>query len=279
MLLLQLSDVLANGTAPEGADCRMPRAVVVVAHPDDETIALGARLGRFGDAHFVHVTDGAPRDEQDSRSHGFDSLTDYRAARARELESVFRSAGIPNVSRECLNIPDQESALQLAALTSRIKDLFCTHKPEIAFTHPYEGGHPDHDACAFAVHHAVSLLRNEGRSVPAIAEAPFYHMGPTGIQTGRFLSSSSEEVEYILASEERERKAKRLRCFITQQQTLQPFHFDTERFRIAPAYDFGRPPHEGRVFYDEFPWGVSSVRFCELAGLAANVLQQQEALH
>lgn len=70
----------------------MPRAMVVVAHADDETIALGARMGRFQEAHFVHVTDGAPRNEQDSRAHGFAALADYRQARDHELREMFSRA-------------------------------------------------------------------------------------------------------------------------------------------------------------------------------------------
>jgi hypothetical protein len=44
-----------------------------------------SRLGRFGTAHFVHVTDGAPRNAQDSRWHAFASWREYRAARAKEF--------------------------------------------------------------------------------------------------------------------------------------------------------------------------------------------------
>ena len=78
-------DLLRRGTAPVGSDLAMPRAMIVVAHADDETIALGARIERFYEAHFIHVTDGAPRNEQDSRAHGFRSLDDYRQARVQEL--------------------------------------------------------------------------------------------------------------------------------------------------------------------------------------------------
>jgi LmbE family N-acetylglucosaminyl deacetylase len=257
----------------------MPRALVVVAHPDDETIGLGGRLGRFGDGYFVHVTDGAPRNEEDSRKYGFTALAEYRAALAKELDSVFRAAGIASVSRECLGIADQESAFQLAPLTVWVKDLLGRYHIEIVFTHPYEGGHPDHDACAFAVHHAVSLQRRQGGQSPVIAEAPFYHTGPRGIETGTFLNSDSDEqLAYRLSNEEQKRKEQRLRCFVTQQQTLQPFQLDVERYRIAPEYDFKRPPHEGRVFYDDFSWGMTSGRFCELAREAERTLEQQEVL-
>ena len=55
--------------------------MIVVAHPDDETIGMGAQLCRFDDALLVQVTDGAPRDGHDAAAHGFATLADYAAAR------------------------------------------------------------------------------------------------------------------------------------------------------------------------------------------------------
>lgn len=104
--------------------------MVVVAHPDDETVALGARLGRFGAAHFIHVTDGAPRNQYDSRAHGFSSTREYHLARLGELNDVFRSAGIAQVSRECLGITDQEATLHLVEITREIARRIQQNKPE-----------------------------------------------------------------------------------------------------------------------------------------------------
>jgi N-acetylglucosamine malate deacetylase 2 len=59
-----------------------------------------------------------------------------------------------------------------------LRDLLEQHRPEVIVTHSYEGGHPDHDACAFAVHHALELTR--AQPVPVIVEASFYHIGPQG---------------------------------------------------------------------------------------------------
>src|SRR5437764_14611302 len=62
-------ELFRTAIAPQGDPSQLPPTILVFAHPDDETVALGARLGRFARAHFVHVTDGAPRTEQDSRWH------------------------------------------------------------------------------------------------------------------------------------------------------------------------------------------------------------------
>jgi N-acetylglucosamine malate deacetylase 2 len=260
-------DLLRRATAPEGSELPMPRSMVVVAHADDETIALGARVGRFHHAHFVHVTDGAPRNEQDSRAHGFANLDDYRQARTQELAAMFAEAGLQRAGRSCMNFPDQEASLHLAEMTRQLAELVVRNQPEVILTHPYEGGHPDHDACAFAAHHAVALSRIRGGGRPLMIEAPFYHAGPSGFEPGTFLNveGSMPEVLYELSDPERKRKHRLVSCFTTQKETLKGFHDATERFRIAPVYDFTKPPHAGKVLYEHYPWGMSAERFCQLA--------------
>jgi len=272
-------DLLMRGTAPADSDLPMPRAMVVSAHADDETIALGGRMGRFKKAGFVHVTDGAPLNEQDSRSQGFESLDDYRAARAQELAAMFAESGLRQATRICLNFRDQEASLNLAEITRQVAQYVADWDPEIIFTHPYEGGHPDHDACAFAVHHAVELNRARGGGRPLILESPFYHAGPSGFEVGTFLKADGwmPEVCYRLSEEEKERKQRLVACFRTQKETLSGFHDETERFRIAPVYDFSRPAHEGKVLYEHYPWGMTSDRFCELAQEAETELEKEWA--
>jgi LmbE family N-acetylglucosaminyl deacetylase len=246
----------------------MPRAMVVVAHPDDETVALGARLDRFGNGHFIYVTDGAPRNEADSRAHGFATLHEYRRARTKELDRAFRSAGVSFAARESLGIPDQEVGLRLAELTEHILERLRRYRPEVVFTHPFEGGHPDHDACAFAVHHALGLAREQVR--PVIIEGAFYNARNGTMETGRFLPdpASRFEICYELSPKERQRKRELIACFTTQRETLGGFGVLCERFRIAPEYDFRRPPHEGTVLYDQHPWGMTAARFAALAAQA-----------
>jgi N-acetylglucosamine malate deacetylase 2 len=265
--MLAAEDLLRRATAPQGATEAMPHAIVVVAHADDETIALGGRMGRFQKAHFIHITDGAPRNEQDSRAHGFSTLDDYRAARKQELKKMFAKAGLAKVSHTSLGFRDQEATLNLVEITRQLVQRISQYGPEVILTHPYEGGHPDHDACAFAVHHAVGLHRERGGARPLIVEAPFYNLGPKEPGSGAFLdvAMTMPEVVYQLSREERERKHALIACFTTQKETLKGFHDSTERYRIAPMYDFTRPPHAGELLYDHYPWGMTSDRFCELA--------------
>lgn len=273
-----LKDLLSRATAPQNNTTPAPRALLVFAHPDDEIVGLGARIARYRSGCLVHVTDGAPRDEHDSRGHGFATWADYAAARNAELAKALELAGIPDMERISLDIPDQQASLQLPELTRRILALIESHQPEVIFTHPYEGGHPDHDACAFAVRHAVSACLGCTGDGPQIVECGFYHAGGSGIETGSFLPApgASPEVVYDLTPEEQARKRALMQCFNSQTETLAYFSLAQERFRIAPHYDFTRPPHPGPAFYDGFPWGMETQRFCKLAAQAEAELQNPE---
>lgn len=272
---MQTPDILARATAPEGDPAPVPRTLLIFAHPDDETVALGARLGRFSTANIVHITDGAPRDEHDSKAHGFASWNDYREARAKELRQAFGKVGMRESNCLCMGIPDQDASLQLMQLTRSILRVVQRHKPEAIFTHPYEGGHPDHDACAFAVHHAVDMRRAKNEPPVSIIEGAFYHGGPDGTSVGSFLPAKqpTPEATYRLTPEEQRKKQALMDCFTTQRETLRGFPLHYERFRIAPEYDFGKPPHPGPVFYDMHPWGMTSRHFCELAKEAQSALR------
>lgn len=49
-------------------------------------------------AHFVHVTDSAPHNEEDSQACGFASLAGYRAARENEFRNAFNATGLSDFS-------------------------------------------------------------------------------------------------------------------------------------------------------------------------------------
>ena len=153
-LLATLAGPAGAGTIPAP-----PRTLVLVAHPDDETVGAGSRLPRLAHARFAYTTDGAPRDGEDAARHGR-SPAEYRELRQRELHAALALCGIRFDRVLDLGYPDQQAAVHLAHLARRVMDLLATERIDAVLTHPYEGGHPDHDATAFAAHTAAALMRS-----------------------------------------------------------------------------------------------------------------------
>ena len=139
-------------------------------------------------------------------------------------------------------------------------------------THAYEGGHPDHDAAAFAVRAALALLAARGAPVPAAAEFPSYHARGPAMVFGRFLPGGPRARAARLSPEEHALKRQMLDCFATQRAVIARFPTHTERFRPAPDYDFRRPPHPGRLLYERFGWGMTGKEWRALARAATRTL-------
>ena len=202
-------DAIAQGGAA------IPPTMVVQAHPDDEVIALGSRLASLRSAIFVHVTDGAPRDGVDASVHGFTGAHMYARARRHELEAAMALAGVGIEQLHEISCPDQQAAKCLVALSRQIAGLIARVRPKLLITHPYEGGHPDHDATAFAVHAACALLASQGLWIPELAEASSYHNSPVGLEAYCFIppntgASWNGQVTIELSEQERELKSRML---------------------------------------------------------------------
>jgi hypothetical protein len=93
--------------------------------------------------------------------------------------------------------------------------------------------------------------------------------------TGEFLAVDGCEIaSAILSEEERRFKARLFDCYRTQQRVLEAFAIDVERFRPAPRYDFSRPPHAGRLCYENFNWGITAADWRESARAALEELKR-----
>ena len=239
-----LAVLLAPAGQPLGP---LPATLVVVAHPDDETVGAGSRLPRLAGAGFVCLTDGAPRDGEHAAGLGL-TPAEYARARRLELQTVLVRCGIAPGRLQSLDCPDQQARLQLVPLAQRLAQVMEDEATEVVLTQPCDGGHPDHDATAFVAHAAVALLRARGRRAPGIVEMASYLRGRDGRRTASFVPVAADGARMLaLTPEEQRFKAELIACFVTQAATLSAFPTDVEGFRPAPRYDFGASPHLGAL--------------------------------
>lgn len=252
--------------------------LIVAAHPDDETIGAGALIARLGRAAVAHVTTGAPRDRRFFPAGLEVSRERYAEIRSEEAACALVLAGVPPTRVRALGLVDQELAFDLVGLALRLVELFVEVAPDVVLTHPYEGGHPDHDAVAFGARAAADLLAREGAPAPRLFEMTSYHGARGGFTPGRFLPRDGCPITSIsLTRREQDQKRAMLACHASQAAVLAPFAVDVERFRPAPRYDFGRPPHEGPPLYERLGWSITGEGFRALARGARAALGLGEA--
>ncbi|MGZ5174144.1 MAG: PIG-L deacetylase family protein, partial [Burkholderiales bacterium] len=194
-----------------------------------------------------------------------------QAYQARRQANGAQFIDLPEIM---IHVVDQQASYALADLGRELAHLFCGIRPHVVFTHAYEGGHPDHDATAFAVHAARELLRPHG-AAPALVEMTSYHARNGKFVPCDFLPHARRPCTTLeLTPRERELKLRMFECFRTQCHVLSAFPIGFERFRKPPHYDFTKAPHDGKIYYDQFGWGMNGKQWRTLAREALASLQQ-----
>ena len=226
---------------------------LVVAHPDDELVGLGSRLHLFERLTLIHLTDGAPLDMADARRAGFATREAYIEAREDEVTLGLLIAGINPARHLALSIPDQ-------TLIDRLSDALRWLERELpgqaaVLTHAYEGGHPDHDAAALAVSLACARIEEP----PTRYEfAGYCRSGGLRRVNSFHPDADRPETSVALTVDERALKIEAYAGHATQAQTLAHLPPEREAWRLAPAYDFTRPPPPGEALYDGYGWALTS---------------------
>lgn len=229
------------------------RCSIIVAHPADEIIGAGGLISKLGDVTVIHLTDGAPGDRQIVHKAGFEDREDYARERRRECLSALELANVPAERVVELDVGDHQAAHFLTDLAKRLTTLLQQSSPDIVLTHPYEGGHPDHDATAFATNAAIRLLQRYGFKPPVVFEMAL-HPGTDGEKRVLdFLPGSGREtLTFMLDEEARELKRRMYECFATQRESLKENPIGPERYRSTQRYDFALPPRPGKLNYENF---------------------------
>lgn len=238
------------------------RTLVIVAHPDDEAIGCGGLLQRMRDPLVVFCTDGAPCDAWFWEKYG--SREAYARLRRKEARRALEQIGItrceflapdPNPLREFV---DQDLFLNIGLAGARIEEFLQEFHAEALLAPAYEGGHPDHDTCAF-----LSSCLSRKHVLPAW-EFPLYYRAPGGESVRQsFLKPEGDESLFDATPEEVERKRRMLEEYVSQRETIAMFNPAIERFRPQPAYDFSRPPHAGTLNYEAWGWPISGAQLLQ----------------
>jgi LmbE family N-acetylglucosaminyl deacetylase len=238
--------------------------LVLVAHPDDESVGCGALLQRIAEPMVAIATDGAPRDEFFWGQAG--SRLGYARLRAREIYHALPLAGVSEIVWLAHHagpqelFVDQELHRAIPEAIDELAALVRRYRPDALVTTAYEGGHPDHDVCSF-----LAAVLGKRYALP-VWEFPLYHRRPPAAMVlQRFLFvSDREEDETVLEIRPEEMRIKRqmLAAYGSQHPFLEEFDPALERFRPQHAYDYSRPPHPGRLNYEAWQWPVTGEEVC-----------------
>ena len=195
-------------------------SLVIVAHPDDETLALSVVLPLLTRLTLVHATISAEEDETKLR-------------RGELAEALGRLGCHPHQSLGG-GYPDGHLVDHAGSFAAMLEPLM--RRSRLCITHSFEGGHPDHDACALAVAIAAERL---GDDAPLLAEFPIYAVSAGRVRTTRFDGGPDNR----LALSERDIAIKRdaLAAFRSQSHVTERFALDVEGLRQSVRHDFLAP--------------------------------------
>ena len=111
----------------------------------------------------------------------------------------------------------------------------------------FEGGNPDHDG-ASAI---ASRLAAEGTSVLEFAE---YNLAGGRTNSHRFPQPNGTEATLQLTPTEQTAKRRALGVYASERRNLGYIALEREVFRPLARYDYGQPPHPGKLWYARFQW-------------------------
>jgi N-acetylglucosamine malate deacetylase 2 len=267
----------AEGQGSSSLEQLLSRTLVIVAHPDDESVSCGALLQRIASSLVVFCTDATP--ESPYFWKPYYSREAYQNLRRTEAFKALKIAGVSKVefldgNRSDSAFRDQSLYRVLPQAMKALDQAFLRFRPEAILAPAYEGGHPDHDSCSFL---ANALGRKCGIQV---WEMPLYHRCAKGsLVCQYFLDLRGSEVELHPEGDELHLKKQMIDTYQSQPSVwnfVRPGMVET--FRPQPEYDYSQPPHLGLLNYEAWQWSMTGNDLCSAFDAFEERVPDMEAL-
>ena len=229
------------------------RILILIPHPDDEVVGCCAAIGRAraqgGEVFGACLTTGVPAREVfwpwQRAGHA------RRVARRRdEARQAAAMLGVELLS--FAEVPTRQLKSQIAPTLATVLDHVRRSGADTLWTPAYEGGHQDHDVANFI----ASRLRGEVN----VWEFSEYNFFGGEVRSQKFVAPNGSEREIALTKDEQRFKRKALRLYASEKRNLSYVRTEREVFRPLTAYDYSRPPHTGKLFYQRFQWAIFQTR-------------------
>ncbi len=240
------------------------RCAVIVAHPCDELFGAGGLMARLRDVRILHVTTGGS-----NLKDALASSPGKQPAEKLPINECAQALSLLNIPRDHIiefGLSNTAKAQLLVNLTRKIAAFLQRYATDILLTHPYEGGHPDHDATAFATHAAMRLLKRNGFNPPTLFEMAVRPSRDGSTRVLDFLPGSwREATTWVLDEKAKSLKKRMLDCLSVDKDALKTTSLKAERFRRPPEYDFSRPSLAGKAHYENFMSEITGDEWASLA--------------
>ncbi len=211
------------------------KTMVIVAHPDDESIGAGFLMQSHSSMHVSFCTDGgAPIAQPVWQRIGLRTRNDYVAMRESEaLEALKRSRSVcqPEFHRKL----DGSLYQALLETANELRHSINSFRPDFLLTHSYEHGHPDHDCCSFLAAQLGAEFAID------VWEMPIYGWREAIEYVQEFPADDSGAVRITPTSQQIEVKRLMFDAHASQRRLGNLKMFDPDRpesFRPQPAYAF-----------------------------------------
>lgn len=223
------------------------RILMLIPHPGDEVIGCTVASLEAGDAgcrlYGLYLTCGVPLAEGlwSWQRPERDRLV---AARRAEAEAAAVVLGIePIVVRP---VPARRLKDEIREAHRAIRSAVKRLRPDMMWVPAYEGGHHDHDVASF-----LGTLFNSDIEV---WEYALYNHAGGRVNRQRFAQSLGSESAFALEPAEIDTKTRAVAAYATRPEEFDALALECETLRPLAAYDYARPPHAGRLYYERHRW-------------------------